>query len=154
MVLEALTEQNISKYLAYLHKAMAAEPDMMPAEQVDEAGIRARLSDSFYQKTKSVLAMDGEEVIGRIEYHFYGCLQDGYRMAYVDWIYVLPNFRHRGVAGQLWKAFEKDCIANQINECCCIRTTNPEADAFYHSFRHAKLDLEPTFRKSMDTGEK
>ena len=28
------------------------------------------------------LAMENDQVLGRIEYHFYGCMQDGYRMAY------------------------------------------------------------------------
>ncbi len=37
------------------------------------------------------LAMEDNQVMGRIEYHFYGCMQDGYRMSYVNWVYVLPK---------------------------------------------------------------
>lgn len=149
MILEALTEQNISKYLAYLHKAMAAEPDMMPAEQVDEAGIRARLSDSFYQKTKSILAIEDEKVIGRIEYHFYGCLQDGYRMAYVDWIFVLREYRHRGIGQALFRAFERDCREHQIDQYYLIEEDNKNAERFYSGFAEVERKNAPILRKTL-----
>lgn len=34
-------------------------------------------------------------------------MQDGYRMAYVDWVYVLPEARHKGVAQGLFQEMEK-----------------------------------------------
>lgn len=149
MVFEQLSSWNVDKYILYLKKALIEEPDMLWVEQVDEAGIKARIDDPFYQNSKSILAKDGEEVVGRIEYHFYGCLQDGYRMAYVDWVYVLPAYRHKGIAQQLFKAFEMDCAANRINQYYLIRATNPGADKFYHSFENAELDDEPVLRKTM-----
>ena len=146
---ERLTNQNVSRYIAYLHKAFAEEPDMLWVEQVDERGIMERLNDPFYQHTKSILAMDGENVVGRIEYHFYGCLQDGYRMAYVDWVYVLPQYRHKGIAQRLFKEFERDCVDNKIDQYYLIRATEPDADKFYHSFADAQLGSEPVLRKDM-----
>lgn len=146
---EQLELWNVSQYIAYLHKALSEEPDMLWVEKVDEAGIKARIHDPFYQNTKSILALDGDDVVGRIEYHFYGCLQDGYRMAYVDWVYVLPAYRHRGIAQQLFKEFEKDCAANRINQYYLIRAANPGADKFYHSFESAQLDDAPMLRKTM-----
>ena len=145
-----LHKENVSQYIAYLHKALSEEPDMLWIEHVDEAGIWERIRDPFYQNTKSLLAFDGENVVGRIEYHFYGCLQDGYRMAYVDWVYVLPSYRHSGIAQQLFKEFEKDCAANRINQYYLIRATNPSADKFYHSFENAELEDEPVLRKTMN----
>mgnify|MGYP006913005378 CR=1 FL=1 len=50
-------------------------------EAVDREGLRRRVKDPFYQNTTSILAMENDQVLGRIEYHFYGCMQDGYRMA-------------------------------------------------------------------------
>ena len=29
-------------------------------------------------------------------------------MAYVDWVYVLPDYRHKGVAQSLFKELEKE----------------------------------------------
>ena len=149
MVYEFLSNANIDKYIAYLRKSLSKEPDMLWIEKIDETGIWNRVNDPFYQNTKSILAIDGEHVVGRIEYHFYGCLQDGYRMAYVDWVYVLPEYRHRGIAQQLFKEFEKDCVANRINQYYLIRATNPGADKFYHSFESAELEDTPMLRKTL-----
>lgn len=152
MLYEFLSDTNIDRYISYLHKALEKEPDMLWIEQVDEAGIKARVTDPFYQNTKSILAMNGDDVVGRIEYHFYGCLQDGYRMAYVDWVYVLPTYRHKGIAQQLFKEFERDCANHSINQYYLIRATNLNADKFYHSFANAELDDEPVLRKNIEVG--
>lgn len=149
MRIERLNENNVEAYIIYLKKAMSIEPDMMTAEKIDEDGIRKRIMDSFYQKTTSLLAIDNDKVVGRIEYHFYGCMQDGYRMAYVDWVYVLPEYRHKRIAQSLFKALEKDCIDNEINQYYLIRSINTEADRFYHSFEAASLSEAPILRKEL-----
>ena len=149
MRIESLSENNIDDYIDYLKKAMSEEPEMMTAEMVDESGIRDRVKDSFYMNTKSLLAFNDREVVGRIEYHFYGCMQDGYRMCYVDWVYVLPEYRGKGVARELFAAMEKDCQANNINQYYLIRATNPAADRFYHGFADATLSEEPMLRREL-----
>lgn len=106
MKIERLTENNVDLYLEYLKKLCLLN-QVMVAEYIDEIGIRNRVRDDFYMNTTSLLAIVDNSVVGRIEYHFYGCMQDGYRMAYVDWIYVLPEFRHQGIARQLFEEFEK-----------------------------------------------
>lgn len=80
---------------------------MMHVEAVDREGLRRRVKDPFYQNTTSILAMENDQVLGRIEYHFYGCMQDGYRMAYVDWVYVLPEARHKGVVQGCFRRWKK-----------------------------------------------
>lgn len=123
------------------------EPDMMTVEEIDEEGIRTRLRDSFYEKSASILAMENNQVVGRIEYHFYGCIQGGYRMAYVNWVYVLPEYRHSGVARRLFAEFEKDCKKHDIHQYYLIRATNENADRFYKKFEGVQLDEEPMLRK-------
>lgn len=149
MVYEFIDKTNIDQYITYLHNALSEEPDLLWVEKIDEAGIKARINDPFYQNTKSILAKDGDKVVGRIEYHFYGCLQDGYRMAYVDWVYVLPAYRHQGIAQQLFKEFEKDCVVHKIDQYYLIRSTETDADKFYHSFENVDLNNEPMMRKNL-----
>ena len=120
---------------------------MMTADTVDEAGIKERIADPFYSRTTSILAKVDGSVVGRIEYHFYGCMQDGQRMAYVDWVYVLKSFRHRGIARGLFAEFEKDCAANHIDQYYLIRAKNEEADRFYGCFENAELGETPLLRK-------
>ena len=147
MEFQVLGPDNVKQYIEYLKIAMTKEPEMMTTDIVDEEGVLKRVRDPFYMKTTSVLAIENGRVVGRIEYHFYGCMQDGYRMAYVDWVYVLPEYRHQGIAQGLFGELEKDCKAKGINQYYLIRATNHDADRFYHAFAEASLSEAPLLRK-------
>lgn len=147
MVFERLSADNVEDYIAYLKIAMKEEPDKMTAEEIDEPGIRNRISDPFYARTTSILARENGKVVGRIEYHFYGCMQDGYRMAYVDWVYVLKSHRHRGIAQKLFMELEKDCAQHGIDQYYLIRATNEEANKFYQSFENVERNEVPFLRR-------
>lgn len=147
MTFERLNQDNLEDYIAYLKIAMREEPDMMTTEEVDEEGIKNRILDPFFGRTTSVLARENGAVVGRIEYHFYGCVQDGARMAYVDWVYVLKSHRHRGIAQMMFQEFERDCARNDIDQYYLIRATNAEADRFYGSFVEVMRSEVPLLRK-------
>lgn len=147
MIFERLSENNIDEYIDYLKIAMSQEPDLMTADAVDEDGIKNRVADPFFNKTTSILAKIDSKVVGRIEYHFYGCVQDGYKMAYVDWVYVLKSYRRQGIAQKLFAEFEKDCVKNNINQYYLIRAKNAEADSFYNHFAGVELGDSPILRK-------
>ncbi len=149
MTFQKLNAENIGLYIEYLRQALKEEPDMMWIDAVDEAALRERICDPLYQNTPSILAIDDGRVVGRIEYHFYGCLQDGYRMAYVDWLYVLKGYRHRGIAQRLFDEFELECLEHRIDQYFLIRAENPEADSFYSAREHAELTRTPTLRKTL-----
>lgn len=68
-------------------------------------------------------------------------------MAYVDWVYVLKAYRHRGIARLLFAEFEKDCLQNNIDQYYLIRATNEEANSFYENFEGAESDDAPVLRK-------
>ena len=147
MVFEILSRDNADEYIDYLKIAMNEEPDLMVADVIDEEGIKSRLTDPFYNKTTSILAKVDGKVVGRIEYHFYGCVQDGCRMAYVDWVFVLKAYRHQGIAQKLFAEFEKDCARNNINQYYLIRAKNDDADRFYSHFADVELSDTPLLRK-------
>ena len=147
MVFEILNRDNVEDYIAYLKIAMSEEPDMMTTEKIDEQGIKKRILDPFFCRTTSILAKENGKVVGRIEYHFYGCMQDGYKMAYVDWVYVLKSYRHKGIAQMLFGEFERDCARNNINQYYLIRATNEDANKFYNNFESVELSEVPVLRK-------
>lgn len=149
MVFERLSKENVEEYIDYLKIAMSEEPDFMTAEAVDEEGIKSRVADSFFDKSTSILAIENGKVLGRIEYHFYGCVQCGSRMAYVDWVYVLKKFRRRGIAQKLFAEFERDCRRNKIHQYYLIRATNDAADRFYKNFSDVELNESPILRKNL-----
>jgi len=146
MQFRKLGKDTVDLYLDYLKIAMREESHMMTAEAIDEDGIRKRIGDPFFQKTTSILAVEDGAAVGRIEFLFYGCMQDGYKMAYVDWVYVLPEHRHKGVAQALFREFEKECAAFGIDQYYLIRSEKPEADRFYRAFPGAELSREPMLR--------
>lgn len=149
MKYEFLCNDNVDKYIEYLQKALAEDPEQMWIEDVDAVEIVKRVNDSFYKNTKSILAIKDNQVVGRIEYHFYGCVQDGFKMAYVDYVYVLKDYRKQGIAKALFQRFEIDCKKNAINQYFLIRATNESANHFYGSFKDAQISEEPLLRKDI-----
>lgn len=150
MIFEILNQDNVESYVAYLEIAMREEPGNMTVDEIDAQGIKDRIADPFFNRTTSILAKENDKVIGRIEYHFYGCMQGGQRMAYVDWVYVLKAHRHQGVAQMLFAEFEKDCARNKIDQYYLIRATNEEADRFYHHFENVELSEAPILRNYLE----
>lgn len=149
MKFERLSLSNVEQYIQYLRKAFSEESNLMTAEQIDEYAIKRRLEEPFYRNTTSLLATENGKVVGRIEYHFYGCLQDGYRMAYVDWIFVLREYRHRGIGQALFRAFERDCRENQIDQYYLIEADNKNAERFYSGFAEVERKNAPILRKTL-----
>ena len=147
MVFEILSKDNVAEFVDYLKMAIREEPDVLVSYVIDEDGIKSRIDDSFFNSI-NILAKVGGKIVGRIEYHFYGCIQDGYKMAYVDWVYVLKSYRHQGIAQQLFAEFEKDCLKNDIDEYFLIRAENGEADKFYKHFENVELCNSPILRKN------
>lgn len=68
-------------------------------------------------------------------------------MAYVDWVYVLKAYRHRGIARKLFVEMEKDCVKNNINQYYLIRARNEDADRFYQSFENVERNEIPVLRR-------
>lgn len=147
MQFEFLSKTNVEKFIEYLDCAFKANSAEMVAEHLDAEKIRQRVTDEFYCKTKSILAIIDDNVVGQIEYHFYGCIQDGSKMAYVDWVHVLPQNRKHGVATALFTQFENDCIQSGINQYYLIRSESEEAKAFYDNFSNAQTTRNPILRR-------
>ena len=142
---EKLNKDNFSMYFDYLLLASTLEPELMCSSDINKEELYERLDDELAKRSISILAMDEEKVVGRIEYHFYSCFQDGYRICYVDWLYVLPKNRNKGIAKQLFSEMTKDCDKHNIDEIRLIRATNKNANDFYDSFKSAKLCELPFF---------
>ena len=142
---EKLNKDNFNKYYDYLSLATRLEPELMCSSDINKEELLERLDDELTKKSNSILAMCENKVVGRIEYHFYSCFQDGYRICYVDWVYVLPESRNKGIAKKLFDEMSKDCVKNNIDEFRLIRATNKDANDFYKSFKSAQICEMPFF---------
>ena len=146
---EKLNKDNFNKYFDYLSLATRLELELMCSSDINKEELFKRLDDELTKRSTSILAIDEDKVVGRIEYHFYSCFQDGYRICYVDWVYVLPENRNKGIAKKLFDEMAKDCIKNNIDEFRLIRATNKEANDFYKSFKTAKICEMPFFIQNL-----
>lgn len=142
---EKLNKDNFNKYYDYLSLATRLEPELMCSSDINKEELLDRLDDELTKRSNSILAMCENKVVGRIEYHFYSCFQDGYRICYVDWVYVLPKNRNKGIAKKLFDEMSKDCVKNNIDEFRLIRATNKDANDFYKSFKSAQICEMPFF---------
>lgn len=93
---EKLNKDNFNNYFDYLLLATKLEPEFMCSSDINKEKLYERLDDELTKRSTSILAMCEDKVIGRIEYHFYSCLQDRYRICYLDWLYV---FQRREIKG-------------------------------------------------------
>ncbi|MCM1300044.1 MAG: GNAT family N-acetyltransferase [Firmicutes bacterium] len=149
MEIKKLIPDNVEEYISYLKTALHEEPEMMTTDEVNEDEIRKNVNKDIFKRSTSLLAYENGEIAGRIEYHFYGCIQDGYKMAYVNWVYVRKKFRKQGIAKQLFAEFEKDCINHDIDQYFLLRAENESAEHFYRSFEGAELGNSPILRKNI-----
>ena len=147
---EKLNKDNFNKYFDYLSLATRLELELMCSSDINKEELFKRLDDELTKRSTSILAIYEDKVVGRIEYHFYSCFQDGYRICYVDWVYVLPENRNKGIAKKLFDEMAKDCIKNNIDEFRLIRATNKDANDFYQSFKSAKICEIPFFIQHLD----
>ena len=146
---EKLNKDNFNKYYDYLSLATRLEPELMCSPDINKEELLDRLDDELTKRSNSILAICENKVVGRIEYHFYSCFQDGYRICYVDWVYVLPESRNKGIAKKLFDEMAKDCVKNNIDEFRLIRATNKNANDFYKSFKSAQICEMPFFTQNL-----
>lgn len=147
MKIEKLNNRMTSMYINYLKIAFMLEPEWMCIDEINEDEIKKRLFDSYNINTTSLVAIIDDKIVGRLEYHFYNCLQDGYKMAYVNWLYVLPDYRHQEIAQKLFKKFEDECRCHGVDEYFLLRSKNDNANRFYNAFSDAVLIEAPILRK-------
>ena len=76
--------------------------------------------------------MDGK-VVGRIDSTMIKSRFDGSTKAYLDWICVVKNYRHRGVAQALMAELRKQLKERGIDTMIALTASNEEAQRFYKS---------------------
>ena len=149
MEIKRLTKENLKDYIKYLNTALSEEPEQIMTDSVDEKSMEKALSDNSPELCKSLVAYEGGRLVGSLEYHFYICLQDSCKMAYVDWVYTLKPFRQRGVAKSLFCEFERLCLENGVKQYFLIQADNSGASGFYSSFRAASSAEAVILRKTI-----
>ena len=113
-------------------ESMDVEAEIIINEEYLES-VRACFRDDSFRDSISLLAyMDGK-VVGRIDSTMIKSRFDGSTKAYLDWICVVKNYRHRGVAQALMAELRKQLKERGIDTMIALTASNEEAQRFYKS---------------------
>lgn len=69
--------------------------------------VEQSFEQSAFANSISLLAYDGDRVVGRIDSSMIASHFDGSVKVYLDWICVIKSYRHRGVAQQLMQSLRR-----------------------------------------------
>ena len=142
-----LTSENINIIdilVRFEQEARVSEPDIwledFDAEKFKEETIIA-LKNPIFNSSRCMLCNNKENrIIGRIDFSIVSSLAFGGSLqVYVDWIYVLKEFRHQGVAQFLLLQMEEYIKSIGIDEYFLLTAENSEAESFYHSAHGAEI---------------
>ncbi len=111
--------------------------------EIDEqyiCDVENSFQNNSFKNSLSLLAYEDEKVVGRIDSSLICSHFDGSTKAYLDWICVLKNTRHKGVAQALMAALRKELKGRyNANTLIGLIAGNPEAQNFYRSLENAKI---------------
>lgn len=146
ITIEPFTEDRIEDVLAYERELREQEKDTYFWE-IDEqyiTNVRNSFKDRrFTENAITLLAYKDERVVGRIDASIICSRFDGtISAAYLDWISVLKNERHSGVAQEMVKELRKVLKEKGLESLLAIVAGNDEAKKFYHSIENAKIQNE------------
>lgn len=104
--------------------------------EIDDAYIKS-VKDSFddpsFNDSISLLAYVDSKVVGRIDSTMIKSRFDGSTKAYLDWICVIKNYRHKGVAQALMNELLRRLKERKIDTLIGLTASNEEAKKFYQS---------------------
>ena len=132
--IEPYTQERIGDVLAF-ERQLRREEDFWGWEidSAYEEAVRKSFEDRRFDAAVSLLAYDGDRVVGRIDASLIFSHFDGSVKAYLDWICVIKSNRHQGVAQRLLESLRQILKDRQINTLIALTAANEEAQRFYKS---------------------
>ncbi len=104
-----------------------------------EDKVRASFSGGIFDQALTLVALHGDDIVGRIDATLLPTHFDGSVKAYLDWICVLKSWRHRGVAQQLMDALREELANRSIDTLVGLIAANEEAQRFYRAMNGAEI---------------
>lgn len=140
--IELFTQDRIGDVLEFERELRQQEPDTFFMDAGE--GYQARLEDSFrddrFGNAVSLLACQDRRVVGRIDAVVLAARSDAdCGCAYLDWICVLKEERHQGVAQLLLGELRRELKDRGVQTLIAIMAHNPEAERFYRAVKDASI---------------
>lgn len=148
-----LTELNLDKLVQFEKRARASEPDIF-IHEFDEVKFKNEtlnaIKNPLFSSARCLMCADARgDVVGRIDFSILSSFAFGGELrAYVDWVYVLKECRHRGIAQFLFEKMESVLTELSISEYFLITAENEDAQRFYGNMQNTKIGKQDVLTKS------
>lgn len=134
IVIKAFVSARIDDVIQFEKSLREQESDW--GWEIDENYIQAvknSFEDERFKHSISLLAYDGDKVVGRLDTTLIASHFDGSVKAYLDWICVLKSYRHKGVGQKLMEAIRVELKKIGATDLVAIIAHNDESLRFYHA---------------------
>ena len=101
--------------------------------------VEKSFDDDDFKNSISLLAYDGNIVVGRIDSTMIASHFDGSRKAYLDWVCVIKSYRHKGVAQKMLETLREILKNNNIDTLIALTASNEEAQNFYKNVPNSEM---------------
>ena len=142
ITIKKFEKEDIQKVITFEKKLREEEPDTYYWDP-DESYVKSldkSFDDQRFNTAISFIALKDDMVIGRIDASIITSRSDAIcYSAYLDWICVLKNERHKGVAQKLLDALREQCKKEGVGTLIALSANNDEAQRFYKSIKNASM---------------
>jgi len=145
MNIQLLTIENLHLLVELEQTARISEPDIFVSDfnsaTFEAETAKALNNPTFHPNAKCMMYIDENgKAVGRIDFTVVPSFSFGGNLqVYVDWVYVLKEFRHKGIAQLLFAAMEEYIKGIGIGDYFLIMAENSEADKFYRSIPKVEI---------------
>lgn len=142
LVVEPFTRERIGDVLSFERELRRQEPDtyFMDAGESYRYLLEHSFEDDRFTNAVSLLACEDGRVIGRADAVILAARSDAScATAYLDWICVLKEERHRGVAQLLLRELRRELKGRGVETLIAIMAHNPESLRFYNEVENASI---------------
>lgn len=101
--------------------------------------VEKSFDDSAFDNSISLLAYDGNAVVGRIDSTMIASHFDGSQKAYLDWICVIKSYRHQGIAQKMLETLQEILKYKKIKTLIALTAANEEAQNFYKHIPNSEM---------------
>lgn len=140
--IKKLEREDVQKVIAFERELRRQEPDTYywEPDETYEKRLEQSFDDPRFRTAISLLALKDGQVIGRIDASLISSRSDASCFsAYLDWICVLKNERHKKVAQALLRALKAECREQGAGLLIALMADNREAQSFYRKVEDASI---------------
>lgn len=153
MNIRFLNKESLRSLVSFEKEARETEPGVLYGN-FDEGEFYNKtlkaLKDPTFGNANTLLCFQGEKVVGRLDFSIISSFAfGGDKQLYIDWIYVLKEYRHKKIAQGLFEEVEKYMKKNNIDRYFLIAAENEEAQRLYHNMDNVKITRQEILEKQI-----